>query len=290
MNCVRTSSYLSYDKKYISLAVRDLLTPRDGIHKPLKPSDRLFRRWLRFSLNAIERGRQMVETLAPFVNLQGKSVLDVGCGDGGLSIAFAEMGADVTGIDILPDRIERARIWASCRKEKIKFVHSDFLSNSWDDETFDVVVMNDVLEHVDEPMRVLQKMHQLLKPGGLTYIQAPNLHSPFNLLSDPHYGLFGVSVLPRAWAEWYVVKVRKIINSYDVGRFQVYTRLIRILQDEMAYTVMLTGYQRYLDRVNNRTIKKILSSIHSKELGRVFLNCMTNLIPVFSVVAKKGKV
>lgn len=111
------------------------------------------------------RGRSKLEMmLGPgiWTELEGKHVVDFGCGAGAESIEMVQRGARrVTGIDILEPLLDRAR--EAARKagvaERCRFAREI-------DEPADMVVSLDGFEHFAEPAAVLDLMRRLLKPSG----------------------------------------------------------------------------------------------------------------------------
>ena len=61
---------------------------------------------------------------------------------------------------------------------------------------FDVVVCQDVLEHVMDPKTVIDSLCGMLKLGGVIYIQIPNKYGIDQLMKDHHYALTGITVGP----------------------------------------------------------------------------------------------
>lgn len=92
---------------------------------------------------------------------QGKQVLDLGCRDGTLTRHYVE-GNDVTGGDI-----DVAALRYASNTYSFKVQHVD-LNNvlPFEDESFDVVVMAEVLEHLPYPVTTLQEVHRVLKPDS----------------------------------------------------------------------------------------------------------------------------
>ena len=106
--------------------------------------------------------------------------LDVGCGKGDLTIAFALAGCKhVTGIDMMPRYIRQAQA-ASAQLQLENCVHfacSDI--HDWDTPC-DVVLSHEMLEHVSRPDSFLRKMRELVSPRGAAVIAfGPLFHSPF---------------------------------------------------------------------------------------------------------------
>jgi len=99
--------------------------------------------------------------------VEGKKVLDVGCGAGRLSKILLEKGYAVTVIDCDEKAIEIAK-----KKGVVGFV-ADI--DKWEpDQKFDCVVAADILEHIDEDRSVIRKLHSMLKPGGYLIVNVPS--------------------------------------------------------------------------------------------------------------------
>ncbi len=94
-------------------------------------------------------------------------LLDVGCGGGLLSEAFARIGLQVTGIDRSAPTLTAARAHAEGSGLGICYLDGSAECLPFDACSFDVVSCCDVLEHVDSPERVLREISRVLKPGGV---------------------------------------------------------------------------------------------------------------------------
>ena len=100
--------------------------------------------------------------------------LDVGAGEGkGLLEALAR-GWEATGIDIVDNRIEEAKL------KEIKFIKSDLIESDLQENYFDFIYVDSVVEHVLNPYEYLSKIKSLLKDGGVIYIGVPNEDCLFN--------------------------------------------------------------------------------------------------------------
>jgi len=101
------------------------------------------------------------------LQLEGKSVLDIGCGSGRWCRILAEKGAYVTGVDISEQAIALAR--RATMNDKIRFLVSSIADLELPHHSFDVITCVTVLQHVvdpDELERSLSIIKQLLKPHG----------------------------------------------------------------------------------------------------------------------------
>jgi ubiquinone/menaquinone biosynthesis C-methylase UbiE len=184
-------------------------------------------------LRAVQRGEAVVEEVKQHTDIRGKNILDVGCGTGGISVAFARAGAKVVGLDsgnTDPVNIKMATARAKKEKADIAFVRGDAQQLPFQDRTFDVVVCNDVIEHVARPKELAREVSRVLKPGGILYLSAPNRFSLPDIYKDDHYGLFGLVLLPRPLAEIYVTKIRKVAKRYTVGHIPTYPSLVKMFR------------------------------------------------------------
>ena len=108
-----------------------------------------------------------------------KKILDVGCGNGNISLFLGNKGYIVKGIDVSNKAIEIA-------KSKNIFPHVDFeclpaeeLSANGD--KYDVVVCSEVLEHLEKPENLLNTLYNLLKEDGKLIVTVPNGWGPREL-------------------------------------------------------------------------------------------------------------
>jgi SAM-dependent methyltransferase len=124
-------------------------------------------------------------------------MLEIGCGSGGISHWFGtagQMGWDVHALDV----------------EDVRLVHDGYsfqvvrdVSLPFDDESFDVVVSNHVIEHVGDAAtqgRHLREVRRVLRGDGRAYLAVPNRW----MLVEPHFKLPFLSWLPRPIADAYV--------------------------------------------------------------------------------------
>lgn len=98
-------------------------------------------------------------------------VLDIGFGDGTFLMKAQDMGWDAVGIDIDPRVVDEAR------KIGLKAYLGHPADLPAEVGMFDAITMNHVIEHVHEPMKVLGQCYDLLKPGGMLWIETPNIES-----------------------------------------------------------------------------------------------------------------
>lgn len=103
-------------------------------------------------------------------------VLDCGCGAGEYVTAFLNLGWDATGIEFLPAKIQQARE-AGLGPERV--AQGDLEHLPFESNRFDVLLFNEVLEHVPSDEKALAEAHRVLAPGGHLFVMSPNRLYPF---------------------------------------------------------------------------------------------------------------
>ena len=98
------------------------------------------------------------------------SVLDIGCADGYLGLTLGRWGIPSVGVNLHLPSIELARTRADVNHLPAKFEHMDFMDYS---KLHQAVVFFEVLEHVPDPAKAIEKVYSLVKDGGRLYISTP---------------------------------------------------------------------------------------------------------------------
>jgi SAM-dependent methyltransferase len=125
-----------------------------------------------------QRSRDYYAPLVDFVRrvappgVQRGRLLDVGCGSGWSTLAFAEAGYEATGIDLNPGAFEPPPA------ENVDLRQGNALAIAFP-EVFDVVVMYQCIEHIPHPQQALLELERICKPEGVIVIVGPNLVTPF---------------------------------------------------------------------------------------------------------------
>lgn len=124
-----------------------------------------------YSLWEYRIGKGILESYAARLkDLRGKHVLDVGCGLGGKTIAYAEAGARATGIDISEQNVSRCIEFARSRGAEALFLAANAERLPFAAETFDAIFANDSLEHFGNPEGALGELARVLRPGGSIFL------------------------------------------------------------------------------------------------------------------------
>ncbi len=105
---------------------------------------------------------------------RGKNVLEIGCSAGTQSQPMVqELGCTVTGVEIDATQAESARAW--CKKVLLGDILSMDLISALGDEQFDVITFSDVLEHLSDPAKALERVLPFLAADGCVIASIPNI-------------------------------------------------------------------------------------------------------------------
>ena len=101
--------------------------------------------------------------------LKGKKLLDAGCGTGWFSRRAVELGAVVTSLDVGENLLNEVK-----KKCETTRVVGDVTALKFKDNSFDIIVSSDVIEHTPDPKLAIKEMARVLKKGGVLALTVPN--------------------------------------------------------------------------------------------------------------------
>ncbi len=106
-------------------------------------------------------------------NIKNLKILDVGCGGGIICEPLARLGAKVTGIDFAPNNIKAAKIHSKKNKLNIKYIYNDIEKSKLNGK-FDLILMFEVLEHLDNWKKTIKNIKKNLNKNGMIIISTIN--------------------------------------------------------------------------------------------------------------------
>lgn len=156
---------------------------------------------------ALTKYRIVMSWLPQTANLR---VLNAGCGSGEMNILLAQNPTwQVDAIDIDPQAVELSkRLKDEHRIDNLNLFVSSIEAFSRPDRYYDIIVSNDVIEHIEDDLAALKKLAQLLKPGGITCISVPSLQWLFGYHDEQlgHYRRYNRRNLTRRLSMVFQVK------------------------------------------------------------------------------------
>ncbi len=218
-------------------------------------SNENFDTWKNLYVSEYARGFSVIEVLRKYVpgfRIEGMRVLDIGCGDAGVLIAFAEEGARAAGIELDRKSLHRGRVRAEEHGVEVELCAGIAEALPFSDASFDLVILDNVLEHVSDQRKTLAEIWRVLEPQGLLYLITPKPFSLYSLWNDPHYDLAGLVLLPRRLQIWYFEKVRGGgTGTYDVGVIPTRRRLRRLLR-QAGFRSVVSPRTLWIDYLRSR--------------------------------------
>ncbi len=191
------------------------------------------------------------------VDFTGKTVLEIGCGLGALTVDIIQRGAArVVAIDLDEFRINFARAHLSAQFPEV-FARTEFkvVDIAELEAGFDVVISKDTFEHVEDLHGMVRDIHRLLRPGGIMVAGfSPLYFSPFG----DHGRLLGKNRLPWAPAlipEPALLRIasmrrrRKIRSISDLGLNKLTPKQFRAIMDPTRWETVSFDYNRRIGRL-----------------------------------------
>lgn len=257
------------------------------------------------------RGQMILKFIRKEIShLHDLSVLDLGCGEGGITITLSQACKQIVAMDILPYRI---RLTDTRMKNKgianTFVVRSDGAHLPFRDNSFNLVVVNGVLEwiptsHAQNPQKTqfnaLREVRRVLTNGGFLYLAIENRYflSFFFGAVDQHSRLRFVTILPRKIATFYSTILKK--RPYKTYLYS-YWGLIHLLKNagfsQTSFYVPFPEYRFPALVISIFDRKGLLNAIKAKpgKLGKLATKLILSarltrlLIHHFIVIAKAMK-
>ncbi len=166
-----------------------------------------YKKWKRARELSVERGKLVHSVLSQFMELKHLSILDLGSGEGGTAKVFSGNNL-IVSFDLSVIRLQRQKISTdlNIQKTEIKLVNGNALQLPFSNKSFDLIIIQDVIEHLDDHLNFYNEIKRVLRQNGMIYISTPNKLSLLNFFSDPHFGLPVVSILKRKSIKKYFLR------------------------------------------------------------------------------------
>lgn len=192
--------------------------------KEISDGDHLWEEHLKYILSGNERGEEIVDKMVThFVGpLEGRRVLDIGCGYGGVCISAAKRGAVARGIEVGPSELKYFHLNLQDHGVEevvdISYGDADDIDFMASLGKYDLVVCDNVLEHVPDSHRLIYTIAEAMGENSRCYVTVPNYQSLGQVLIECHNREFGLSLLNRFDAQE-LFEVRGHYGQYSVGDY-----------------------------------------------------------------------
>lgn len=172
-----------------------------------------------------------------FVDLNGKKVVDIGCGGGILAESISQSGADTTGIDLSEKALKVAELHALEVGANLTYrsISAEALAGEQPAQ-YDVVTCMEMLEHVPDPASVVRACAKLCKPGGTLFFSTLN-RSPKSYLFAIIGAEYILKLLPKGTHEY-----AKFIKPSELVAFTRHAGLEMIGIKGLSYNPLTQVY------------------------------------------------
>jgi ubiquinone/menaquinone biosynthesis C-methylase UbiE len=219
-----------------------------------------YKRWKRARALSIERGKFVYSIVKNKINVKNLTVLDLGSGEGGTSKVFSEDNF-VVSFDLSLTRLKRQKVnvissESSSEKSSTNnrngflsefipissglemtnknLVNGNALQLPFIDQSFDLLIIQDVIEHLPNSSDFYSEIKRILKSNGYIYLSTPNKFSILNILNDPHFGLPFISILKRESIKKYFLKYfrKDDYNRADIAQLFSLTEIAKLFRSD----------------------------------------------------------
>jgi 2-polyprenyl-3-methyl-5-hydroxy-6-metoxy-1,4-benzoquinol methylase len=160
-----------------------------------------YERWKRAREISIDRGKFVKSIISETIEFTNLKILDIGSGEGGTSRVLCDNNF-VVSIDLNKTRLLRQL----SSESDFDLACGDSISLPFKNNSFDIIILQDVLEHLENRQKLIDDLHDLLCEKGIIFLSTPNKYSIINIITDPHWGVPLVSILNRDITRNYFLK------------------------------------------------------------------------------------
>jgi SAM-dependent methyltransferase len=159
-----------------------------------------------------QEAQRALPFLARFIDLRNARVLELGAGRGGKGIAYAHAGMRVVSLD--PDIAALQMGAAAARRHDaaIHFLAGDGARLPFPTDFFDAILLDSVIEHVGDPLALLQECRRVLKSGGIVFVVFPPFYGPLSGHIDDFILVPWFHLLPREIVERKLLAINRQIG------------------------------------------------------------------------------
>jgi ubiquinone/menaquinone biosynthesis C-methylase UbiE len=146
--------------------------------------------------------------------IKDKKLLDAGCGTGWFSKWACDRKADVTSMDLGEGLLKRVAL--KCDSTRVV---GSILEIPFEDNSFDIVVSSEVIEHTPDPKKALKELYRVLKPGGTLVLSVPNKFWYFSIWIANKLNLRPYDGYEK-WLGWFELKKSLKAFGFEIKKMQ----------------------------------------------------------------------
>jgi len=171
--------------------------------------------------------KEIVPLLSKMLSLSQKKIIDVGCGYGGVVYALSDKNY-VVGIDTDQSRIESAK--EICIGKNASFIKTNAEKLPFVSEYIDIVIINDIVEHIKDVKSVMKEVERILKKNCIAYVSFTPYYGPRGGHIWNYFPFLYIHfLLPNYIITWVIKKMGDIgplaTAEYDVSQYKALNKL-----------------------------------------------------------------
>lgn len=212
------------------------------LQREYDPNHPNYLRWQKARDISKDRADFVKSIISNEIILKGLRILDIGSGEGSTSKLFSENNFVVS---LEP---KRERISKISNLDSLQPINADGLNIPFKYESFDLIILQDVIEHLEISDQFVKKLYNLLSENGIIYLSTPNRFSLFNIISDPHWGLPLLTLFKREQIRKYFIKVfrKSDYNRDDIAELVSLGKIKRMFNKNFAIKLCTKFSVKYL--------------------------------------------
>ncbi|MCH7964317.1 MAG: methyltransferase domain-containing protein [Bacteroidetes bacterium] len=258
-----------------------------------------YERWKRAREISIERGKFVRSIISKVRKCQNLKILDIGSGEGGTSEVLSEDNF-VTSFDMNKIRLLR---------QQNSFSNFNLLCGSssslpFKNNSLDLIILQDVLEHLDNREELINNIYNLLNNNGMIYLSTPNKFSVINIIADPHWGVPLASLLKRESVRKYFLNYfrKSEMNRKDIAELLSLKNIYELFVDKFEVQLFIRHSVNELFKGNKGIVwsnfhLKLLHILKKVKLDKVITKLANDRIgfinrfftPTFYMILKVNK-
>lgn len=209
-----------------------------------------------------------LESFKPYSSFDAKIILDLGCGMGGKSLYYAMNGAkEVFALDTDLDRVKIGIKTAKLKNiDNLHFVTADAGKLPFKSNSFDLVMMNDCIEHLFNLEESLSECYRILKDGGMILANWMSYRSPF-----------GAHLYDYVYAPWchLVFSERALVKIWKEEFSKEYERGKNLSEQFSPADICNTMTIRELQHLNKITVKEFGKTVQKTKFSMLKCDLIT---------------
>ena len=213
----------------------------------------------------------LLHPVRPFLRttkiIKNGKLLDVGCGTGNFLRKMKKYNMNCYGVE--PNDFDKK----NAKKHKLKIFHGTLTQAKYQENYFDLITINHVLEHVNNPTRILKELRRILKPNGTIIIRVPQIDSLAHQLFKEY---------------WVHLDIPRHLYHYSTTTLKKYAKKTGFKIENISYKQRPSGFSRSILYWNNKFRKKQIDLADQNIISKALLSLLFTPLSYICNILKIG--